>query len=90
MAKQLMCPKCKSTDLQIQFMESGSKSKTKKSGVGAGGHAYNAARGMLAISTLGMSNLVVPKAKGKEKTTTKNKNVKVCICQSCGHSWNIK
>ena len=90
MAKQLVCPKCKGNNLQIQFMEEGSKSKTKHTCVGLGGHAHNAARGILAISTLGVSNLVVKKAKGESKTKSKTKNVKICICQDCGNSWKIK
>ena len=82
----MKCPKCKSTNVSIQMMEVGSK--TKKTGVGLGGHAHNAGRAIMAVSTLGMSNLVIKKAKGEEKSKTKNQ--KVCICQECGHSWKIK
>ena len=80
------CPKCKSENVSIQFMETGAK--TKKSSVGLGGHTYNAARGIAALTTFGMSNLVLPKAKGQSKT--KIKNQKVALCQDCGNSWNVK
>lgn len=82
----MKCPKCASENVSVQFMEAGAK--TKKSTVGLGGHAYNAARGVAAISTLGLSNIFLPKATGKSKT--KIQNDKVAICQDCGNSWNVK
>lgn len=85
-SKQLKCPKCKGTTIQIQMVEVGSK--TKKSGNGLVGNTYNAARGIAGIATLGVSNVILPKAKGKEKTV--NKLVKMGICQTCGHSWEMK
>ena len=84
--KQLRCPKCKGTTIQIQMVEVGSK--TKKSGVGLGGNAYNAVRGITSIATLGIAGKILPKATGKEKT--KNDIVKMGLCQTCGHSWEIK
>ena len=81
----MKCPKCKGTDVTIQMMEKGSK--TKKSGNGLVGNTYNAARGLAGIATLGLSNVILPKAKGHEKT--KNKLVKMAICQDCGHSWEV-
>jgi len=60
-------------------------SKTKKHGIGLGGHINNAARALTAVSTLGMSNLVWKKSKGSEKTKTIME--KVCLCQNCGNSW---
>lgn len=81
--KQLKCPRCKSTNINVQFVEVGSK--TKKSGNGLLGNTYNAARGLAGIATLGISNHILPKAKGHEKT--KNKLEKMAICQNCGHSW---
>jgi len=83
---KLKCPKCKGTEISVQMVEMGSK--TKKSGNGLIGNTYNAARGIAGIATLGLSNIVLPKAKGKEKT--KNALVKMALCQSCGHSWEIK
>ena len=86
----IMCPKCKGRNVNVQMVEVGSTTKTKKSGVGLGGHAHNAARAGAAMMTLGMSNLVVKKATGTEKGKTKTKNEKYCICQNCGNSWKIK
>ena len=82
----MKCPKCGSEDVTIELMQAGGKSK--HSGVGLGGHVNNAARGLTAIATLGMSNLVWKKAKGGTKTEFSTQ--KVCLCQNCGNSWNIK
>lgn len=82
----MKCTKCKGKNVIIQFVQT--DSKTKKHGNGLLGHANNTARGLTAISTLGMSNLLWKKSKGSEKS--KFKNQKVCICQDCGNSWNIK
>lgn len=81
----MKCPKCKSDNVTIQMVEQGKKSK--QSGIGLGGHAHNAVRGAMAFGTLGLSNLVIKKAKGTEKTKTIN--VKIAICQECGHSWQV-
>ncbi len=62
--------------------------KTLKKGVGFGGHMNNAARGVTAVCTLGMSNLVWKKSKGTNKTKTINSTVG--ICQNCGNTWEIK
>lgn len=86
----IMCPKCKGHNVNVQMVEVGSSTKTKKSGVGLGGHAHNAMRGVMAVGTAGMSNLVIKKATGTEKGKTKTKNEKYCICQNCGNSWKIK
>lgn len=80
------CPKCKGDNVQISFQQT--EGKAKKTGVGLGGHAHNAIRGVAAIGTLGMSNLVIKKAKGEEKMTYKNE--KMAVCQDCGHSWKVK
>ena len=72
--------------VQIQMVDTGAK--TKKSGNGLAGNTYNAARAVMAVGTLGLSNLVLPKAKGKSKTTIKSQ--KMGICQNCGNSWTIK
>lgn len=63
-------------------------SKTKKHGNGIGGHVNNAARGVAAVCTAGLSNLVWKKSTGNEKTKVKNQ--KICLCQNCGNSWTIK
>ena len=82
----MTCPKCKSDNVTISMQQV--SSKTKKHGNGLGGIVNNTARGMTAVCTLGMSNLVWKKSTGNEKTTVKNE--KICLCQSCGHSWGIK
>jgi len=82
----MKCPKCGSENVTVEMMQVAGK--TKKKGNGIGGHANNFARGMTAVCTLGMSNLVWKKSKGGEKTNYKNE--KVCLCQDCGNNWNIK
>jgi Zn finger protein HypA/HybF involved in hydrogenase expression len=83
---KMVCPKCKSENVTINLEQTGGK--TKKHGNGIGGNINNAARGLTAVATLGMSNLVWKKSKGNEKTTFESQ--KVCLCQNCGHSWSIK
>lgn len=82
----IKCPKCKGNNVSIQLMETGAKTSKKSNGLG--GNAYNAARGIVALSTLGLSNLVIPKAKGKNNT--KIITQKVAVCQNCGNSWVVK
>nr|DAF65883.1 MAG TPA: RNA polymerase-like protein [Caudoviricetes sp.] len=82
----MICPNCGSENVTISMEQV--SSKTKKHGNGIGGHINNAARGLMAVSTLGMSNLVWKKSKGGEKTVVKNQ--KICLCQNCGNSWEIK
>ena len=81
----MVCPKCNSENVNVQI-EQVSKKK-KKHGNGFGGIVNNTARAATAVCTLGMSNLVWKKSKGGEKTTVENK--KVCVCQNCGHSWDL-
>lgn len=80
------CPKCHSANVEVTLEEV--SSKTKKTGVGLGGHLHNAARAYVAVGTLGLSNLVIKKATGEEKTVVKNGTFGVC--QNCGYSWKIK
>ncbi len=82
----MICPKCNANDARVEFVQSGGRSGHK--GNGLGGHTNNMARGLTAISTLGMSNLVWKKSKGGSKTTFKNQ--KMGLCQQCGHSWKVK
>ena len=81
----MVCPKCNSENVNVQIEQV--SSKTKKHGNGFGGIVTNTARAATAVCTLGMSNLVWKKSKGGEKTTVENK--KVCVCQNCGHSWDL-
>lgn len=84
----MKCPKCKGNDVTISLVEAGSKT-TGKTGIGVMGHAQNLARTSMALSTLGMSNLFIKKAKPKTTAKTVVKTKKVCLCQDCGHSWTI-
>ena len=81
----MKCPNCGSENVTIQLVQEGAK--TSRKGVGFGGHMNNAARGITAVATLGMSNLVWKKSKGGSKT--KITNTKVCLCQGCGTSWEL-
>ena len=81
----MVCPKCNSENVNVQIEQV--SSKTKKHSNGFGGIVNNTARAATAVCTLGMSNLVWKKSKGGEKTTVENK--KVCVCQNCGHSWDL-
>lgn len=82
----IVCPRCQSNHIKVEIMQV--EGRTKKHGVGLGGNINNAARALTAISTLGMSNLVWKKSKGTEKTSYRN--AKICLCQNCGNSWEIK
>jgi hypothetical protein len=79
------CPKCGSSNVNIELQQVAGK--TKKKGNGLGGKMNNAARAATAVCTLGMSNLVWKKSKGTE--STKMESEKICLCQNCGHSWSI-
>ena len=81
----MVCPKCNSENVNVQIEQV--SSNTKRHGNGFGGIVNNTARAATAVCTLGMSNLVWKKSKGGEKTTVENK--KVCVCQNCGHSWDL-
>ena len=81
----MVCPKCNSENVNVQIEQV--SSKTKKHGNGFGGIVNNTARAATAVCTLGMSHIVWKKSKGGEKTTVENK--KVCVCQNCGHSWDL-
>lgn len=82
----MKCPSCGSENVNTQIVQTGGK--TKKKGNGIVGHTNNMARGLTALCTLGLSNLVWKKSKGNEKTTFKNETM--CVCQNCGYTWNIK
>lgn len=82
----MFCPKCGSDNVKIEMVAVGEK--TKKKGNGLGGHLNNMARATVAISTLGMSNLVWKKSKGTNKTEVITE--KTALCQNCGNDWVIK
>lgn len=82
----MKCPKCGSELVSISLVQT--QGKTKKHGNGLGGHANNVARGLTAVCTLGMSNLVWKKSTGNEKTKFINETI--CVCQNCGNTWKAK
>ncbi len=79
----MICPKCQSQNVQFMFVEKGSR--TARHGTGFGGKVNNAARLTMAVSTVGMSNLVWKKSGGTQRT--KNQTQKMAICQDCGKDW---
>lgn len=82
----IMCPQCGSHNVQIQMIQT--KATTKTTGHKRG-LLWKIGRLTLIICTCGLW-LLVGRSKGKDKSKTKFKNEKVCICQSCGNSWEIK
>lgn len=79
------CPKCGSNNVNTQIVQVGGK--TRKHGNGILGKMNNSARGLTALCTLGMSNIVWKKSTGNEKTSFKNKTM--AVCQDCGHAWKV-
>ena len=82
----MICPQCGSENVTITMHQIGSE--TEKYGVGFDGHMNNLARGIVAVCTLGLSNLFWRKRTGSERAVTRTK--KICLCQNCGHSWEIR
>ena len=80
----MKCPKCGSSNVVVQMVEKGQQ--TKRKGIGLGGHVNNTARGLTAICTLGMSNLVWKKSEGHNITKTQTGTM--AICQNCGNAWD--
>ena len=81
----MKCKRCGSHDVVVQYVEKGQK--TARKSIGLGGHINNTARGVTALCTFGVSNLVWKKSEGVN--VTKTKSGKVAICQDCGKSWNV-
>lgn len=67
----MMCPNCGSENVTIEIQQA--TTYTKKHGNGIGGHLNNAARGLTAFCTLGMSNLVWKRARGTKRLSLKTK-----------------
>lgn len=77
----MQCPNCGSENVNIQMVQVGAKSKTKKKGC-----LFTIGRWLLIIFTFGLW-LVFGKKKAKTKTTFQNK--KVALCQNCGNEWDL-
>lgn len=80
------CVRCFSQNVNVELLQSGGR--TRKHGTGFGGKMNNAARGVTALSSFGISNLVWKKSEGTERM--KYKTSKTAICQNCGHSWSVR
>lgn len=52
----MICPQCKSQNVNVAFVQSGARTSTR--GTGLGGNLNNATRAIVALGSLGMSNLV--------------------------------
>ena len=81
----MVCPACGSENCNVQMIQQ--NATTKKKGKGLGDYVNNAARDVVGVATLGVSNLFWRKSYGKNKTSFSI--IKVGICQSCGNSWEV-
>ena len=77
----MLCPKCKSENVEIQIVNDKSVTRTKKTGC-----LWGIGRLILIICTCGLW-LIIGKRKEKSKTTFTTK--KIAVCKSCGHSWGV-
>ena len=80
------CPKCHSHNCQITMVEVGQK--TKRKGIGFGGHLNNFFRFWGILFTFGILKLFWKKSEGVNSTKTVTR--KTAICQSCGYSWTVR
>lgn len=80
------CPKCHGHNCQITMVEVGQK--TKRKGVGFGGHLNNFLRFICICASGGILWLFWKKSEGVNSTKTVTR--KTAICQSCGYSWTVK
>lgn len=77
----MICPKCKSENVTVQMIQTGSKSSHK-----GGGCLWGIGRMFLICITCGLW-LLVGKHKGGSKT--KINNEKRAICQNCSYEWKV-
>ena len=75
-----VCPKCGSTNISYQVIQTGAVTSTKNKGC-----LFGIGRMLLIICTFGLWYLF---GKKKSKSKTKFTNKKVAICQNCGHQWD--
>lgn len=71
----MKCPKCKSEDVTIEMVSTAEM--TKKRGNGLAGHAKNAARGVMAMGTFGMSNLLLRSRRVRIRRKSRTRR---CVC----------
>ena len=77
----MTCPKCSSTNVNVQIVQTGSTTDTKKKGC-----LFTLGRLLLIVCTGGLWLLFGKKA-AKSKTTVSNE--KRALCQTCGESWVV-
>lgn len=78
----MTCPKCGSQNVQVQFVQTSAKTRTKKKGC-----LYGMARGCLVTFTLGFWALL---GKKKSKSNTSFSNEKRAVCSNCGNAWRVR
>lgn len=91
----LHCPNCHSRNIDINYVQVGSKTKEtseirKKSILARTAHSIG--RSTMIAMTGGLWALTPKKSKYIErgKENTKIKNAKFAICQNCGNSWRVE
>ncbi len=83
---RLTCPRCGSTNVSVQLVEQGQR--TKRSGVGFSGNLNNCLRFVAMVFTLGIAGLFWKRAEGVNDTETDTSTMG--ICQTCGYVWHIQ
>jgi len=74
-----VCPKCGSSNISFQVVQTGAVTNTKKKGC-----LFGIGRLILIVCTCGLW-LLFGKKQSKSKTTISTE--KIAICQNCGHQW---
>lgn len=77
----MMCPKCKSENVNVTSEQVSGKTSIKGNGC-----LWTLGRWFLILITFGLW-LLIGKHKGTGKTKFKNQTV--AICQNCGHRWKV-
>ena len=73
------CPKCGSSNVNFQIVQTGAVTSTKNKGC-----LYGIGRLLLIVCTCGLW-LLFGKKKSKSRTTFSHE--KVAVCQNCGYQW---
>lgn len=77
----MTCPKCGSSNVNVQIVQDNAVTRTKKTGC-----LWGIGRLLLIICTFGLWLII---GKRKSKSTTKYSSRKVAVCGNCGHSWDV-
>lgn len=76
----MVCPKCKSENVQTQYVQTNARTRQRNTGC-----LWSIGRACLILCTGGLW-LLVGKRKGTGDTTFTNK--KIAVCQNCGYTWD--